>query len=185
LEGCYRFLKKVWVLFGDEKKINPSTGSGRTSKELVRKLHYTIKKVSNDLENMKFNTAVSAMMEFTNLWQEEKNVLSKKNAENFLKILAPFTPHICEEIWSYLGNKDSISKEQWPNYDEKLIKKETFELVIQINGKVRSKLEVNVNISEDEAKSLALSDDRVKNWLKNQSPKKIIFVKERLVNIVV
>ncbi len=180
LEGCYRFLKRVWALFQNERKFGKTT-----SKELVQKMHYTIKKVGDDLENMKFNTAVSTMMEFINLWSEKDNILSKKDAENFLKILASFTPHVCEELWAKLGHKTSIFKEKWPKYDEKLIKKQTFELVIQINGKVRSKIEVSADISEDEAKKLALSNDRVKNWLKGQTPKKIIFVKGKLINIVV
>jgi len=199
LEGCYRFLKKVWVLFGDEKKINPSTdsinslqaGSGRTSKELVQKLYYTIKKVSNDLENMKFNTAIAAMMEFVNLWaghgrakQEKNNVLSKKDAEKFLKVLSVFTPHICEELWQKLGHKSSIFKERWPEYDEKLIKKETFEMVIQVNGKVRDKLEIDSNISEEEVKKLALERERIKKWIENKKIKKLIFIKGKLMNIV-
>ncbi len=185
LEGCYRFLKKVWVLFGDKKKINPSIGSGQTSKELIRKLHYTIKKVGDDLENMRFNTTVSAMMEFNNLWQEKGLVLSQKDAESFLKILAPFCPHICEEIWSHLRNKDSIFKEQWPNYDEKLIRKEIFELVIQINGKVRDKVKADADISEKQAGKLALEREKIKEWLGNKKTKKIVFIKGRLINIVV
>ncbi len=192
LEGCYRFLKKVWFLFQDKKKINPSTGSGRTSKELVRKLHYTIKKVGDDLENMKFNTAVASMMEFTNLWVAsgraklgKDNVLSKKDAEAFLKILAPFTPHIAEELWKKLGHKDPIFKETWPKYDSKLVRKETFELVIQVNGRVRSKIEASSDISRGEAEKLALSDDRVKKWLGDKKPKVVIFVKGRLINIVI
>jgi len=179
LGGCYRFLKKVWFTHQDSKKIGKDT-----SKELIQKINYIIKKVGEDLENMKFNTAVAAMMEFVNLWQEKDNVLSKKDAENFVKILAPFCPHICEELWNKSGNKDSIFKEKWPEYDKKLVKKDKFELVIQINGKVRSKAEVKIDISEDEAKKLALSDDKIKNWLKNKKPKKIIFIKGRLINIV-
>ena len=180
LEGCYRFLKKVWAVYQDKSKI-----SQKATKELLQKVHYTIKKIGDDLENMKFNTAVASMMEFINLWTEKDNVLSKKDAENFLKILAPFTPHICEEIWSNLGNKNSIFKQPWPKYDPKLVKKETFELVIQINGKVRSKVEAPSDISRGEAEKLALSDDGVKKWLGDKKPKVVIFVKGRLINIVI
>jgi len=182
LEGCYRFLKRVWVLFGNPSKIS---GQAKTNKEMVQKLHYTIKKVNDDLENMRFNTAVSTMMEFANLWAEKNNVLFKKDVENFVKILAPFVPHISEELWTNLGHKDSVFKEQWPKYDEKLIQKETFELVIQVNGKVRSKAEASTNISKDEAKKLALSNNKIKKWLGSKKPKKVIFVKGRLINIVI
>jgi leucyl-tRNA synthetase len=186
LEGCYRFLKRVWVLFNNKKKI-----SKETNKDLAQKLHYTIKKVGDDLENMKFNTAVAAMMEFVNLWQEKDNKLSIKDAENFLKILAPFCPHICEEIWqssfakASKDKKDSIFFKKWPKYDEKLIKKQTFELVVQVNGRVRSKIEVPSDISRGEAEKVALTDDKVKKWLAGKKPKVVIFVKGKLINIVV
>ena len=182
LEGCYRFLKRVWVLFGNSSKIS---GQAKTNKEMTQKLHYTIKKVNDDLENMRFNTAVSTMMEFANLWAEKNNVLFKKDVESFVKILAPFVPHISEELWANLGHKDSVFKERWPKYDEKLIQKETFELVIQVNGKVRSKAEVSTSISKDETKKLAMSNDKIKKWLGSKKPKKIIFVKGRLINIVI
>ena len=180
LEGCYRFLKRVWTLFGSKKKIG-----NKTDKELVQKLHYTIKKVNDDLEGMRFNTAISAMMEFSNLWQQNKQVLAKKDAENFLKILTPFVPHICEEIWSILGHKDSIFKQKWPKYDLRLIQKEKFELVIQINGKVRDKVEVDTDIPEAEAKKIALEREKIKKWLGIKKPKKVIYVKGRLVNVVI
>ena len=169
--GANKFLKKVWHC---QKKI------GKSNKELIQKLHQTIKKVGEDIENMKFNTAIAAMMEFINAWNE--SVLSKVDAEKFLRILAPFTPHICEELWS---GKESIFQEKWPRYDEKLIKKQTFELVIQINGKVRDKVEVDINISQKEAENLVLQRERIKKWLANKKPKKIIFVKARLINIVI
>jgi leucyl-tRNA synthetase len=119
--------------------------------------------------------------------------MTKGDAENFLKILAPFAPHIAEELWANLRvdqridprKSASIFDEQWPEYDEKLIKKDKIELVIQVNGKVRDKIEVSADISEKETKKLALSTDRVKTWLNNQEPKKIIFVKNKLINIVV
>ncbi len=191
--GVYKFLKKIWFLFQDKKKFGE-----KTSQELAQKLHYTIKKVGDDIENFKFNTAVAAMMEFVNLWAaprraelEKDNVLSKKDAEDFLKILAPFCPHIAEELWSRprSGSRqrsgESIFQEKWPEYDKKLVKKETFELVIQINGKVRSKIEAPSDISQGEAEKLALSDDRVKKWVGDRKPKVVIFVKGRLINIVI
>jgi leucyl-tRNA synthetase len=184
LEGCYRFLKRVWNLFQMENKIGKAT-----TKNLVQKIHYTIKKIGDDLENMKFNTAVSTMMEFINSWSEKDNILSKKDAENFLKILAPLAPHIAEELYqqskSQKSKVKSIFEEKWPKYDEKLIKKEKFDLIIQINGKVRDKVEVDAEIPEDDAKKIALGREKIKIWLKNQEPKKMIFIKGKLVNIVV
>jgi leucyl-tRNA synthetase len=194
LEGCFRFLKRVWNIF------DPSTSSEQvkigktTTKELIQKINYTIKKVGDDLENMKFNTVVSTMMEFLNAWSEKDNVLSKKDAESFLKILAPFCPHITEELWLKLKpasakasarQKNSIFLEKWPKYDEKLIKKDIIELVIQINGKVRDKIEVSAEISKEEAEKLALNSKKIKTWLNNQKPKVIIFVKGKLINIVI
>ena len=178
--GVNKFLKRTWSLFGNEGKFGK-----KTSGNLIQKLHYTIKKVGNDIENFKFNTVVSSMMEFLNLWSEKDNVLAKKDAENFLKILAPFTPHICEELWANLGYKTSIFKEKWPKYDEKLIKKEFIELVIQINGKVRDKIEVSAEISKEEAEKLALQSEKIKKWLRDNKPKVVIFVKGKLINIVI
>ncbi len=179
LEGCYRFLKRVWSLF------NSQNVEKSTTKELNKKLHCTIKKVGEDLEAMKFNTAVAAMMEFTNLCTDENMNLSKKDAEKFLKILAPFAPHICEEIWSRLGNRESIFNQNWPQFDKRLIKKENFELIIQVNGKVRGKVKVPAGISRQEAEQLALSDKKTKKWIKGKKPKKIIYVKNKLINIVI
>ncbi|MFH2013620.1 MAG: class I tRNA ligase family protein, partial [Patescibacteria group bacterium] len=173
LEGCSRFLKKVWFSLDN---------IGESNKEMTQKLHYLIKKVENDIENNKFNTAVAAMMEFVNSWQE--NSLEKKHDEMFLKVLCVFCPHICEELWERLGNKESIFLESWPEYDEKLIKKDKFELVIQINGKVRDKIEVDSEISQEQAEKLVLSSDKIKSWLIGKKPKKIIFIKEKLINIV-
>jgi leucyl-tRNA synthetase len=186
LEGCYRFLKRVWNIFSDTKKIGKITTKG-----LTQKINYIIKKIGNDLESMKFNTAVSTMMEFLNSWSEKENILSKKDAESFLKILAPFCPHITEEIWQSSfaraseDKKDSIFFKKWPEYDEKLIKKETIEMVIQVNGKLRDKIEVGAEISKEEAEKLALSSERIKTRLNNQKPKVVIFVKGKLINIVV
>jgi len=180
LQGCFRFLNKVWYIFNDKEKIGAIT-----SKELISKLNQVIEKVGDDLENMKFNTAIAIMMEFVNKWHEQEMILSKKDAQKLLKLLSPFAPHITEEIWEILGNKKSIFKEKWPEYDKKLIQEETWQLIIQINGKVRDKIEVKKNISEEEAKKITLSQDKVKKWLNDKKPKKIIYIPNRLINLVV
>jgi leucyl-tRNA synthetase len=118
-----------------------------------------------------------------------KNTISEKTTllfkENILKILAPFAPHIAEELWEKLGHKESIFLEKWPTYDPELIKDETVTLVIQVNGKVRSSMEVSAEISEDEAKNMALADEKIKAWTDGKEIKKIIFVKGKLISIVI
>jgi leucyl-tRNA synthetase len=178
--GVYKFLNRVWTLINDDKKT-----AEQTTKELIQKINYIIKKVGEDIENFKFNTAISSMMEFVNAWSEEGQILSKSDVESFLKTLAPFAPHIAEELWEKLGHKDSIFLESWPKYDEKLIKKDKIDLIIQVNGKVRDKIEVKIDISKDEAEKIALNQEKVKNSLNNQKPKKIIFVRGKLINIVI
>jgi len=181
VQGCYRFLNRVWQLFNQPKKI-----AKKTDKELLSKLHQLIKKVSQDLESMKFNTAIAAFMEFINAWTEDERTLAKKEAEIFLRLLAPFAPHLCEELWEkFAKHHKSIFLEKWPQYDEKLIEEEAWQLIIQINGKLRDKIKVQKGASEKEIKELALSQEKVKKWLDNQQPKKIIYIPNRLINLVV
>ncbi len=180
VQGCFRFLNRVWQMFNNEQKIGT-----KTDKELLSELHQLIKKVDDNLEAMKFNTAVAFFMEFINSLSEEGRTLAKKEAEIFLRLLAPLAPHISEELWNKLGHKKSVFLEKWPQYDKKLIEQETWQLIIQINGKVRDKIEVKKGISEKEVKEIALSQEKIKKWLKNKKLKKIIYVPNRLVNLVV
>jgi len=184
VQGVFRFLNKVWVLYNDKNKIDK-----QSDKELITKLHQTIKKVGQDIENMKFNTAVAMMMEFINIWSEEKRVLSKKDAQSFLCLLSPFAPFISQEIWSAFAkasaDKQSIFQQEWPKYNEKLTQEETEQLIIQINGKIRDKVEVKKGISEKEAKKLALSQEKIQKWLSNKKLKKVIYIPNRLINIVI
>jgi len=151
--------------------------------KLISLLHKTIKKVTEDIENFKFNTAISQLMIFANELDKEKQI-PKEIFEKFLKILAPFSPHISEEIWENLGNKKSIFLSPWPKYDEKLIKEEKIILVIQVNGKVRDKVEVEADISEEEAKELVISREKVRKWIERKEIKKVIFVPKKLINFV-
>jgi len=180
LEGAYRFLNRIWQLFNQKDKITSSI-----DKETLTKLHQLIKKITSDLKEMKFNTAVAAFMEFANFWSEDKKTLSKKDAGLFLTLLACFVPHIAEELWEGLGNKKSVFLQSWPKADEKIAQEETFDLIIQINGKVRDKIQVSKNISEQEAKDLALNQDKIKKWLADKQPKKVIYIAGRLINLVV
>jgi leucyl-tRNA synthetase len=180
VQGCFRFLNRVWQVYSSKEKI-----ANQTNKELIAKLHQLIKKVSQDLESMKFNTAVAALMEFSNAWSEDGKTLSKEDAVVFLKLLAPIAPHISEELWQKIGNRKSIFLEKWPEYDEKLTQQETWQLIIQINGKVRDKIEVKKGISQREAEKAALSQEKVKKWLSGKRPKRVIYIPDRLINLVI
>ncbi|MFH0959288.1 MAG: class I tRNA ligase family protein, partial [Pseudomonadota bacterium] len=145
--GVRRFLEKVWNL--------PEKLSDQESEEVTRELHKTIKKVTSDIEEMKYNTAVSQMMILVNQMQVAEYV-SKDTFEKFLIIFAPFAPHLAEELWQMIGHKDSVTLEAWPQHDPKLAKDETIELPIQVNGKLRATIQVVAEISETEVRELAL-----------------------------
>jgi leucyl-tRNA synthetase len=147
-------------------------------------LHGSIKKISEDLENMKFNTAVSQLMIFVNELEKESSI-DIEIYKTFLKLLAPFAPHLAEELWHLAGEKKSIHLEKWPAYDPEKIKEEIFELVIQVNGKVRATVSAPIDITEERAKELALSQERIKSFLSGKTPRKVIFIPHRLINIVV
>ncbi|MCK4473924.1 leucine--tRNA ligase [Candidatus Parcubacteria bacterium] len=175
LVGMRRFLEKVWNLF--QKAKTPKNA------KLEKLLHQTIKKVTEDIENFKFNTAISQLMILVNE-MERQNQLPVTSYQLLLKLLAPMAPHISEEIWYQLGHKKSIFEESWPKYDDKLIKEERITLVIQVNGKVRDKIEVETGISEEQAKKLTLEREKVKKWIQGKKIKKMIFIKGKLINIV-
>jgi leucyl-tRNA synthetase len=182
--GLYRFLKKVWQL--SQEKIG-----SKTPPDLSIKLHQTIKKVTEDLNELKFNTAVAAMMEFSNAWVQSagrRSGLSKQDAGMFLRLLAPFAPHITEELWvEVLKNKFSIHQQAWPKYDPKLAKEEKVEIVIQVNGKLRDRLEVSQAVSKKKADLVkeAKARAKIEKYLKSKKIKKTIFVPGKLINFVV
>jgi leucyl-tRNA synthetase len=175
--GVFRFLERVWRL---EDKV----GGEKTSREIEKILHQTIKKVGEDIEAMKFNTAVSQMMILTNAMSGEEKI-SPDVWKLFLKILAPFAPHLAEELWEKIRNKKSIHLEKWPEYDPRLVAEEEIDLIIQINGKLRDSIRVKADINEEEAKKVATGSEKIKKWIEGKEIKKIIFVKGKLVNIVV
>jgi leucyl-tRNA synthetase len=179
LNGVFKFLNKVWGLALDCKE------NKKSSKEVTSALHKLNKKVEEDIEEMKFNTAVASFMEFTNLASANKKEVGKDILEKFLILLSPFAPHITEELWQMIGNKKSIFEEKWPKYDKKHIKEEKVTLIIQINGKVRDKIEVKSGISEKEAKKLALESKKVQNWLEGKEVKKVIFAGGKIINFVI
>jgi leucyl-tRNA synthetase len=146
-------------------------------------LHKTIKKVTEDIENLRFNTAVSALMIAVNEMEKAESV-TREQFEIFLQILAPFAPHVTEELWSVVGNKKSIHLSGWPVCDESLIVDDKKTIVVQINGKVRSSLVAPTDIGEEELKQLALNLPEVKKWLDGKEVKKVIVVPGKLVSVV-
>jgi leucyl-tRNA synthetase len=176
IEGVKRFLDKVWRLFKSD--------AAPDAAPLETIYNQTLKKIADDIESLSFNTAISQLMILTNAYTEAGGVPTSQR-EGYLKILAPFVPHVTEELWSQMGKTDSIHQSTWPSFDPSKVTAATFELVIQVNGKVRDKLSVPTDISEDEAKAKALASEKVKAHLGDKQPSKIIYVKGRLVTIVV
>jgi leucyl-tRNA synthetase len=162
-------------------------GAGESITPLI---HKTIKKVTEDIENLHYNTSVSALMILLRAFEDnEPKAESRKpkaDFETFLKLLAPFAPHITEEIWrEMLGHETSIHREPWPSYDPALIKEESFTLVFQVNGKTRDTMQASADITEDEAKAAAFANEKIKAAIGTAQPKKTIYVEKRLVNIVI
>ena len=178
VKGVRRFLEKVW-------KLTLNGEGGKSSERVIRAIHKLNKKIDEDLEATKFNTLIAAFMEFANFWQENKKETSKDIIERFLILLAPMAPHISEELWQNLGHKKSIFLEKWPEYDPTLVREEIVTLIIQVNGRVRDKIEVEADISEEKAKELAFSQKKVKNWIEGKEIRKVIFVPGKLINIVI
>ncbi|MDP3015025.1 MAG: leucine--tRNA ligase [bacterium] len=180
IEGTKRFLGKVWNL--QNRIVNHE--SGIMDKKIESLLHKTIKKVGDDIEKMRFNTAVSTLMILANELEKEKEI-SLIHYSKFLILLSPFAPFVAEELWEKLSNKKSIHLESWPKYNPKLIKEEKFELVIQINGKIRDKVLVEIGIVQKEAEEIVLKLEKIKKLIAGRKIKKIIYVQDRLINIVV
>jgi leucyl-tRNA synthetase len=152
-------------------------------KEIETLLHKTIKKVTEDIEAFRFNTAISSLMILANKMEKAPS-LSPVTCKLFTVLLSPFAPHIAEELWQKLGYTTSIFLESWPEYNEALTKDDHITLVLQVNGKVRDKLEVEADIGEEEAKKIAFKSEKIQKYLNGNNPKKIIYVPGKLVNIV-
>ena len=190
--GTYRFLSRVWNLVQEYDESENHTLNEAASNEILAIAHRTVKKVTNDIEHDKFNTAVSSMMEAVNAYLKlkETHPLSKVGAwkfaiESLLQVLAPFAPHITEELWYQLGHEMTIHIDTWPLWDDEYLKTDELMLIVQVNGKLRAKLTITSEMSEDEVKALALADDKVKKFVGDKKPAKVIYIPGRLVNIVV
>ena len=178
IDGARRFLDRIYRLF-EENKITKEN-----DKKLEKIYHQTVKKVTEDYENLSFNTAIAQMMIFINEVYKE-NKLPLEYAEGFVKILSPICPHLGEELWQMLGNNDTIAYAKWPIYDIEKTKENTYEMVVQVNGKVRGKIEVYSDISKEEMEKLAMNIPNVQAFTDNKEIVKVIVVPKKLVNIVV
>ncbi len=187
VEGVHRFLNRVWRLVVNEEsdQLHELVTDVEPNEEQLRALHETIKKVTDDIEEMAFNTAIAQMMTFVNAAYKWEN-RPKKVLETFLLLLSPFAPHIAEELWQRLGHENTLAYEPWPEYDEKYLVQDRVEVVIQINGKVRSKMVLSTNEAADrnvlQEKALQLED--VQKRIEGKTVRKVISVPGKLVNIV-
>jgi leucyl-tRNA synthetase len=204
VEGAYRFLNKVWgIVYKNrnascvkrnelEENIPDTLRITDYSSRLLRKTHQTIKRVTDDIEkDYHFNTAIAALMELVNEISsftpqtDEDRTVAGFAIKNTLLMLAPFAPHITEELWNAIGEKNSIFEQPWPVWNEELSKEEEIELVVQVNGKLRAKILVPAGLSDDDAKQRALQEKKIKEMLDGKQIKKIVVVKGKLVNIVI
>ena len=189
INGVARWLNRVWdMVQRDPSTLNSVTGA---SPETLRELHQTIRKCHDDLDRFKFNTAIAALMEFSNhlnkIWTESAVDRATWNdcIEKFLLLLAPIAPHISEELWEFTGHSYSIHDQSYPSWDDKLAAEEYITLVLQVNGKVRDRIQVEPNIGEDTAQELALASPKIKTFIENKTVDKTIYVPGKLVNLVV
>ena len=187
VEGVFRFLGRVWRLFVDERAesvaLSRAVNSDPADKETLRLLHKTIQKVTDDLDGMRFNTAISAMMEYTN-HLTPMATKSREALEPFVLLLAPYAPHLAEEIWSLLGHKTTLAYAPWPIADKTLLVADTIEIPVQIAGKVRARISVPPGLSHDVLQAAALADPKIQAQLAGKTIKKAIIVLDKMVNLV-
>lgn len=195
--GTYRFLNRAWNLVQEfvDKNNYPSSSpevDEKTAQELLRLTHLTIKKVTRDIEDEKFNTAVASMMEMVNgLYKiKESHGIDTSDEwrfalESLIQILAPFAPHITEELWHEMGHDDTVHVGHWPKWDEKYLKSNVMTIIVQVNGKLRAKLELPSDMDKQGVEAAALADENVQKFTNNKPPKKMVYVPGKLVNIVV
>lgn len=179
IDGVYRFLNKVWRAFIHDKKIKDQ----KPTEKQLKSLHQTIKKVSEDIESLQFNTAISQLMICINELSQE-DFIAKDVAEKFILLLSPFAPHICEEMWEQLGNKPSTLSVEWPKADPQYLVVDSIQFAIQVNGKLRGKVEASPNATQEEVRKLALEQSSVSKFVQGEIRKEI-FVPKKLMNFVV
>ncbi len=190
VEGAYRFLGRLWRLV-DKVSKDPKAGyQAKSNKGLERKIHQTIEKVTRDIEgDFKFNTAISAVMELVNaaylVLDKERSVSVKEAAKTAVILMAPFVPHVAEELWQKLGQSPSIFHYPWPEYSKAKIEEDTLTLPVMINNKLRSRVTVDATASEESIRKVVLADSKAMDWIRDSKIKKFIVVPKRLVNIII
>jgi leucyl-tRNA synthetase len=187
VEGVNRFLNRSWRLFlgdGEDEVLNVT--DSEPDKDQLKVLHEAIKKVTEDIENMRFNTAISALMIFVNE-ANQWDAVPKEIAEDYILLLAPFAPHLAEELWSKLGHEESLAYEEWPEFKEEYLKSDTIEYPVQINGKVREQIQVPAEKAKDKefVIGLAKQQEKVQKYLDGSTIVKEIFVPGRIINLVI
>ena len=179
VRGSRKFLGRVWNL------VLEGAANKESNDEVLRRVHKLNQKITSDIEQLKFNTAVAAYMEFLNFAEANQEKVGQDALERMVLLLAPFVPHLCEELWHRLGHNESIFKQTWPVADTNLIKEDEVEIIVQINGKMRDKVTINASASQEEAEQVAKNSALIKKWLGESQIKKTIFVPGRLINIVI
>jgi leucyl-tRNA synthetase len=179
IEGMYRFLKRVWTLFVSGQVDGSSSNAG------IQAMHKTIKKVTEDIEKLNYNTAIAALMEWYNFLSQQESV-SREETEVFVKLIAPFAPHLSEELYQLLGNKASISVSVWPTFDPKFLVKEEITIVVQVNGKLRGNIVTDPEAAKNksEIENLAKLNENVKINLSGKEIRKIIYIEGKVINFV-
>jgi leucyl-tRNA synthetase len=183
IDGCHRFIKKLWNLFMDRDG-NMAVLDGEPSKEELKSLHKLIKKVTEDIENLSYNTSISAFMicvnELSSLKSKNKQVL-----ETLLKLIAPFTPHLAEELWNQLGHTETVLDTVWPKYNEEYLKEDTATYSISFNGKTRFTMEFSSDASNQEIQDAVLSNEKSQIYIEGKPVKKVIIIPKKIVNVVI
>jgi leucyl-tRNA synthetase len=182
IEGVHRFLKKFWRLFTDEKGLIVTDAD--PSREELKILHHAIRRIEQDTERFSFNTAVSSFMiatnELTDLHCHKRSIL-----EPLLVLLSPYAPHISQELWDLLGNRSVILDAPYPRFEEEYVRETTKAYPVAINGKTRTELTISLEAGQDEVEELVLQDGVVQRWLEGKKPRKIIYVRNKMINVVV
>ena len=185
IEGVSRFLRRVWNWINE---ISPKlTKKEKESEEITKQIHVLTYKVTNRVENFKFNTAISALMEFMNYVQDDKREynVSRETVEKFMILLSPFAPHIAEELWSEQGKTNSVFNGSWPEFEEKYLSEDEITIVVQINGKVRGKIPARAGIGEDDIVEIISQNESISKWFTGKKIVKKIYIQDKLINLVV
>jgi leucyl-tRNA synthetase len=182
--GIVRFLQRMWRNY-----LDPDTGEllvtdDEADVELRRLLHSTIKTITADMAELRFNTSVARLFELNNALVGLDRI-PREVADGFVRLLAPIAPHVCEELWERMGNEGSVAYADWPSYDDELAAEETVTMIVQVNGKIRDRIEVAADVSEDDARALAMASERVAEYLDGGEPRRVIVRPPNLVNVVV